>query len=141
MNSTSSTTTSLKSKKVIPSENYPSRQNCRKSSAEECIFDYMELHIECRSKTHFSSVLFYRFYPMSFHLVGVVSVEHPSFFICFFFHYITQIKQSQNLHLSVLTLGLFQAALRAFSSEIDKIYITSLDHVSFKKIEKELRSN
>ena len=26
----------------------PSRQNCRKSSVEECIFGYMALHIECR---------------------------------------------------------------------------------------------
>ena len=25
----------------------PNRQNCRKSSAEECILDYMALHIEC----------------------------------------------------------------------------------------------
>ena len=26
----------------------PSRQNCGKSSAEECIFEYMALHFECR---------------------------------------------------------------------------------------------
>ena len=28
--------------------NDPNRQNCRKSSVEECILDYMALHIECR---------------------------------------------------------------------------------------------
>ena len=27
---------------------FPSRQNCGKSSGEECILDYMALHIECR---------------------------------------------------------------------------------------------
>ena len=27
---------------------YPARQICRKSIVEECIFDYMALHIECR---------------------------------------------------------------------------------------------
>ena len=26
----------------------PNRQSCRKGNAEECIFDYMVLHIECR---------------------------------------------------------------------------------------------
>ena len=34
----------------------PSWQNCRKSSAEECILDDMALHIECRFNKNFFSL-------------------------------------------------------------------------------------
>ena len=36
---------------VVEKYALPSRQICRKSSVEECIFDYMAFHIECRFNT------------------------------------------------------------------------------------------
>ena len=39
----------------------PNRQNCRKSSVSECIFDYMALQFIYSTKTHSSRVLFFLF--------------------------------------------------------------------------------
>ena len=53
---------------------FPSRQNCRKSSEEECIFDYMALYIECR----FNKISLLQCYFLAILLAGLFTFTNKS---------------------------------------------------------------
>ena len=57
----------------------PSRQNCRKSSVEECIFDYMASHIECRfNKNALLQCYFLAILPAGYVLTSQSSPKYPA---------------------------------------------------------------